>query len=59
MAEETQKSVLSEEHRRMIAEGIATLHRFPARPSLKLGQPSYGGGNTVRAIQHARSKRTH
>jgi hypothetical protein len=59
MAEEAQDNVLSEEHRRMIAEAIATLHRYPAKPTLKDGQPQYENGDTVRAIQHARSKRTH
>ncbi len=47
---------MSEEHRQMIAEGLATMHRFAAEPSLKYGKPHYEGGNTVTAVKHAKSK---
>jgi hypothetical protein len=30
---------MGEEHRRMIAEGMATLHRFAAEPNFKHGKP--------------------
>jgi hypothetical protein len=48
---------LSEEHRQMVAEGMATMHRFAAEPSFKHGKPSYKGGNTVAAVAHAKTKR--
>jgi hypothetical protein len=50
-------SGMSEEHRRMVAEGVATMHRFTAAPSFKHGKPSYKGGNTVLAVAHAKTKR--
>jgi hypothetical protein len=49
-------SVMSEEHRRMVAEGMATMHRFAAEPSFRHGKPQYKGGNTVAAVTHAKSK---
>jgi hypothetical protein len=49
-------SGMSEEHRQMVAEGIATMHRFAAEPSFKHGKPQYKAGNTVAAIAHAKSK---
>jgi hypothetical protein len=48
---------LSDEHRQMIAEGIATMHRFSAEPRFKHRKPEYKGGNTVAAIAHAKPKR--
>jgi hypothetical protein len=62
MAEVPKKSVphlvegMSEEHRRMVAEGIATMHRFSAAPSFKHGKPQYQG-NTVGAAGHLKAKR--
>jgi hypothetical protein len=47
---------MSEEHRRMVAEGMATMHRFAAEPSFKHGKPQYKGGNTIAAITHAKTK---
>jgi hypothetical protein len=47
---------MSEEHRRMVAEGMATMHRFAAEPSFKHGKPQYKSGNTVAAIAHAKTK---
>jgi hypothetical protein len=47
---------MSEEHRRMVAEGMATMHRFAAEPSFKHGKPQYKGGHTVAAITHAKTK---
>ena len=47
---------MSEEHRRMVAEGMATMHRFAAEPSFKHGKPHYKGGNTVAAVAHAKTK---
>ncbi len=47
---------MSEEHRQMVAEGMATMHRFAAEPSFKHGKPQYKGGNTVAAIAHAKTK---
>jgi hypothetical protein len=47
---------LSEEQRRIVAEGIATMHRFAAEPSFKYGKPQYHG-RTVEAAAHAKSKR--
>jgi hypothetical protein len=48
---------MSEEHRRMVAEGLATKHRFAAKPSFKDGKPSYKGSNTVAAVAHVKAKR--
>ena len=48
---------LSEEHRRMIAYGIATMHRFSPEPTLKYGKPTYKNTSTVESIAHAKSKR--
>jgi hypothetical protein len=48
---------MSEEHRRMVAEGIATMHRFAAEPSFKHGKPQYKSAGTVAAAAHAKSKR--
>lgn len=62
MAEASKKSAadilngMSEEHRRMVAEGMATMHRFAAEPSFKHGRPKYKGSNTVAAITHAKTK---
>ena len=50
-------SGMSDEHRRMVAEGMATMHRFAAEPSFKHGKASYKGGNTVAAVAHAKTKR--
>jgi hypothetical protein len=47
---------LSEEHRRMIAEGLATMSRFPVEPCLKHGRPKYIG-TTVTAAAHVKAKR--
>jgi hypothetical protein len=47
---------MSEEHRQMVAEGIATMHRFAAEPSFKHGKPRYKAGQTVAAIQHTKTK---
>ena len=47
---------MSEEHRRMVAEGMATMHRFAAEPSFKHGKPQYKG-RTVEAVAHAKTKR--
>jgi len=47
---------MTEEQRRIVAEGIATMHRFAAAPSFKHGRPQYKG-NTVQAVAHAKSKR--
>ncbi len=61
MAEEPKKSLpellegMSEEHRRMIAEGVATMDRFATKPVLKDGK-AYYKGNTVAAITHAKAK---
>ena len=62
MAEEPKKSLpeilegMSEEHRRIIAEGIATMDRFSAKPVLKDGK-AYYKGNTVAAVNHEKAKR--
>jgi hypothetical protein len=48
---------MSEEHRRMIAEGAATMHRFAAQPSFKHGKPHYKASGTAAAITHAKTKR--
>jgi hypothetical protein len=48
---------MSEEHRRMVAEGVATMHRFAAAPSFKHGKAGYKGGSTVAAVAHAKTKR--
>jgi hypothetical protein len=50
-------SGMSEEHRQMVAEGLATMHRFTAAPSFKHGKASYKGGSTVAAVAHAKTKR--
>jgi hypothetical protein len=47
---------MSEEHRRMVAEGIATMQRFSAKPVLKDGKALYKG-NTVAAAAHLKAKR--
>jgi hypothetical protein len=47
---------MSEEHRRMVAEGMATMHRFAAEPSFKHGKPQYKGGNTVAAVARAKAR---
>jgi hypothetical protein len=63
MAEAPKKSLpallegMSEEHRQMVADGIATMHRFAAEPRFKHGKPQYKGGNTIVAMAHAKSKR--
>lgn len=49
-------SGMNEEHRRMVAEGIATMHRFAAAPSFKHGKPRYKGGSTVAAVARAKTK---
>ncbi len=46
---------MSEEHRRMVAEGIATMHRFATEPVLKDAKPTYKG-NTVEAMAHLKAK---
>lgn len=46
---------MSEEHRRMVAEGIATMHRFATKPVLKDAKPAYKG-NTVEAVAHLKAK---
>ena len=62
MAQQPTKSLpqildgMSEEHRRMIAEGVATMDRFSAKPVLKDGKPFYKG-NSVSAMQHLKAKR--
>ena len=48
---------MSEEHRQMIAEGTATMHRFAAKPSFKHAKPQYKAGDSVAAIAHAKAKR--
>ena len=48
---------MSEEHRRMVAEGIATMHRFATTPVLKTGKPKYKG-NTVAAMAHLKEKKS-
>jgi hypothetical protein len=50
-------SGLGEEHRRMIADGIATMHRFAAEPRFKHGKPEYKESGTASAIAHAKAKR--
>jgi hypothetical protein len=50
-------SGMSEQHRMMVAEGLATMHRFAPEPSFKHGQPHYQGGNTVAAAAHAKTRR--
>jgi CO dehydrogenase/acetyl-CoA synthase delta subunit len=47
---------MSEQHRRMVAEGIATMHRFATKPVLKDAKPKYQG-NTVEKIAHLKAKR--
>ncbi len=47
---------MSEEHRRMIAEGVATMDRFAIKPVLKDGKAFYKG-NTVAAAAHLKAKR--
>lgn len=47
---------MSDEHRLMVAEGMATMHRFAAEPSFKHGKPQYKGGHTITAIAHAKTK---
>jgi len=47
---------MSEEHRRIIAEGVATMDRFSAKPVLKDGKAFYKG-NTVAAAAHLKAKR--
>jgi hypothetical protein len=47
---------MTEEQRRIVAEGIATMHRFAAAPSFKHGKPQYKG-RTVEAIAHVKAKR--
>ena len=39
----------------MVAEGIATMHRFSAAPSFKHGKPQHKG-NTVGAAAHLKAK---
>jgi hypothetical protein len=62
MAEEPKKSLpeilegMSEEHRRMVAEGVAAMDRFAVKPVLKDGKPFYKG-NTVAAAEHLKAKR--
>jgi hypothetical protein len=62
MAQQPTKSLpqilegMSEEHRRIIAEGVATMDRFSAKPVLKDGKAFYKG-NTVAAVQHLKAKR--
>jgi hypothetical protein len=46
----------TELQRRIIAEGIATMHHFSAKPTFKYGKPVYKHSNTVEAIAHAREK---
>jgi len=63
MPDKPQKSVeeilagMSEEHRQMVAYGIATMHRFSPEPALKHGKPQYKNALTVESIAHAKSKR--
>ena len=47
---------MTEQKRRIIAEGIATMHRFAAEPCFKHGKPHYHG-RTVEAVAHAKTKR--
>ncbi len=47
---------MTDDHRRMVAEGIATMHRFSAEPTFTHGKPRYKG-NTVAAIAHAKATR--
>lgn len=62
MAEDPKKSLpemiegMSEEHRRMIAEGVATMDRFAVKPVLKDGKAFYKG-NTVAAAAHLKARR--
>jgi hypothetical protein len=62
MDEPRQKTVsdlmegMSDEHRRMVAEGIATMHRFATKPVLKDAKPKYKG-NTVETIAHHKAKK--
>jgi hypothetical protein len=48
---------MSEEHRRMVADGLAIMHRFSPEPALKYGKPQYKNASTVEAIAHAKAKR--
>ena len=43
-------------HRQMVAEALATMHRFSPEPTFKYGKPHYEG-RTVEAIAHAKLKR--
>jgi hypothetical protein len=60
---EVQKSVqeildgMTEEHRQMVAEGIAIMHRFSPEPAFKHGRPQYKNAFTVESIAHAKAKR--
>jgi hypothetical protein len=48
---------MTEEHRRMVADGIAIMHRFSPEPALKYGKPQYKNTFTVEAIAHAKARR--
>jgi hypothetical protein len=48
---------MSEEHRQMVADGIAIMHRFSPEPAFKHGKPQYKNALTVESIAHAKSKR--
>jgi hypothetical protein len=62
MADEPKKSLpeltegMSEEHKRMVAEGIATMHRFATKPALKHAKPHYKS-NTVESIAHLKANK--
>jgi hypothetical protein len=47
---------MSEEHRQMVADGLAIMHRFSPEPSLKYGRPQYKNAFTVEAIAHAKAE---
>jgi hypothetical protein len=47
---------MSDEHRRMVAEGIATMHRYATKPVLKDAKPKYQG-NTVETIAHLKARK--
>jgi hypothetical protein len=62
MAQQPTKSLpqildgMSELQRRIIAEGVATMDRYSAKPVLKDGKAFYKG-NTVAAAAHLKAKR--
>jgi hypothetical protein len=48
---------MTEQQRRMVAEALATMHRFSPEPTFKYGKPVYKHSNTVESIAHAKAKR--